>query len=119
MLAVAHVATPPDMSIDWHQASADSLPFADGSFDVVLCQMGLQFFPGQLAALREMHRVLDAGGRAYVTVPGPRPAMFAVMTDARTASSSPMLKVGRSSSPSLSTPSNNKCSITLRHTGSG
>jgi ubiquinone/menaquinone biosynthesis C-methylase UbiE len=82
MLAVARVETPPDMSIDWHEASADSLPFADGSFDVVLCQMGLQFFPGQLAALREMHRVLGAGGRAYITVPGPKPAMFAVMTDA-------------------------------------
>jgi SAM-dependent methyltransferase len=82
MLAVARVATPPDMSIDWQEASAGSLPFADGSFDAVLCQMGLQFFPGQLAALREMHRVLDAGGRAYVTVPGPKPAMFAVMTDA-------------------------------------
>jgi hypothetical protein len=44
--------------------------------------MGLQFVPNKLAALREMRRVLDTSGRVFVTVPGPRPPMFAIMTDA-------------------------------------
>src|SRR3546814_1623528 len=44
--------------------------------------MGLQFVPGRLTALREMRRVLDTGGRALVSVPGPKPPLFAIMTDA-------------------------------------
>jgi ubiquinone/menaquinone biosynthesis C-methylase UbiE len=82
MLAVARSETPPDISIAWHQANADSMPVPDQAFDVVLCQMGLQFFSNKLAALREMRRVLKPGGRALVSVPGPKPAMFAVLTDA-------------------------------------
>ncbi len=82
MLAVARAQSPGDTSIEWHEASAESMPFADATFDVVLCQMGLQFIPGKLAALREMRRVLNPGGRALVTVPGPKPPLFAVMADA-------------------------------------
>jgi ubiquinone/menaquinone biosynthesis C-methylase UbiE len=82
MLAVARSQTPPDIAIDWHEASAESMPLPDEAFDVVLCQMGLQFVPNKLAALREMRRVLATGGRALVTVPGPKPPMFAIMTDA-------------------------------------
>jgi ubiquinone/menaquinone biosynthesis C-methylase UbiE len=82
MLAVARSQTPPDISIDWYEASAESMPLPDAAFDVVLCQMGLQFVPNKLAALREMRRVLKTGGRAFVTVPGPKPPIFAIMTDA-------------------------------------
>jgi ubiquinone/menaquinone biosynthesis C-methylase UbiE len=82
MLAVARSATPPDISIDWQEGDAESMPFPDGAFDVVLCQMGLQFVPGKLAALREMRRVLKTGGRAVVSVPGPKPPLFAIMTEA-------------------------------------
>lgn len=82
MLEVAASATPSDLSIDWHEANAESMPFSDCSFDVVLCQMGVQFMPGKLAALRQMRRVLDAGGRAVINVPGPKPPIFAVMRDA-------------------------------------
>jgi SAM-dependent methyltransferase len=35
-----------------------SLPFLNESFDLVICQQGLQFFPDRLKALREMNRVL-------------------------------------------------------------
>jgi ubiquinone/menaquinone biosynthesis C-methylase UbiE len=55
-------------SIEWHEASADKLPFPDGLFNVVYCQLGLQFFPDRTAALREMHRVLVTDGRLAVMV---------------------------------------------------
>jgi ubiquinone/menaquinone biosynthesis C-methylase UbiE len=80
MLAVAGSATPSDMSINWHEANAESMPFSDSAFDVALCQMGLQFVPGKLTALREMR--LETDGRAVITVPGPKPPLFAIMTDA-------------------------------------
>ncbi|HEV7274858.1 MAG TPA: methyltransferase domain-containing protein [Devosiaceae bacterium] len=82
MLAVARSATPPDLSITWQEGDAESLPFPDSAFGVVLCQMGLQFVSGKLNALREMRRVLAAGGRALITVPGPRPALFAILIEA-------------------------------------
>jgi ubiquinone/menaquinone biosynthesis C-methylase UbiE len=68
--------------IKWHEADAESLPFADESFDVVLCQMGLQFIPNKLASLREMRRVLASGGRAVLNLPGPEPEPMAVFADA-------------------------------------
>jgi ubiquinone/menaquinone biosynthesis C-methylase UbiE len=39
--------------IEWREASALDLPFPDNSFDLILCQLGLQFFPDQPRALRE------------------------------------------------------------------
>ncbi|MFL6524345.1 MAG: class I SAM-dependent methyltransferase, partial [Nitrososphaera sp.] len=44
--------------IDWKEESAMSLPFSNDSFDLVICQQGLQFFPDRLEALTEMYRVL-------------------------------------------------------------
>lgn len=82
MLAVARSQTPQDLPVEWHEASAEAMPFADGTFDVALCQMGLQFVPNKLAALREMRRVLDTDGRVAITVPGPRPPLFADMSEA-------------------------------------
>jgi ubiquinone/menaquinone biosynthesis C-methylase UbiE len=82
MLTVARSHTPPEISIEWHQANAESMPLPDEAFDVVLCQMGLQFVSSKLAALREMRRVLKPAGAALITVPGRKPALFAVMTDA-------------------------------------
>jgi ubiquinone/menaquinone biosynthesis C-methylase UbiE len=57
-------------SIEWHQGSATELPFGDGSFDVVLCQQGLQYFPDRPAAVKEMARVLSPGGRIALNVWG-------------------------------------------------
>src|SRR5262249_40245520 len=71
MLAIARSLPPvPGASIDWHEGSALALPFEDGSFDVVLCQLGLQFFPDRAAALAEMRRVRAAGGRTGLSVYG-------------------------------------------------
>lgn len=81
MLAVARSTTPETPAVDWVEASAESIPLEDGSYDVVLCQMGLQFFGNKLAALREMHRVLAPGGRAHLNLPGPTPRLFAIMRE--------------------------------------
>jgi len=62
MLAAARVAAPA-RNIEWREGSAVSLPIPDGTFDHVLCQQGLQFFPDKPAALAEMRRVLKPGGR--------------------------------------------------------
>ena len=51
-------------------ADAEALPFADGSFDRVLCGLGLMFFPDEARALAEMRRVLRPGGRAVLSVWG-------------------------------------------------
>src|SRR5690606_32740294 len=60
-----------DLPIRWYEAGAESMPLPDEAFDVVLCQMSLQFMPDRTAALREMRRVLVPGGRALVTAPRP------------------------------------------------
>lgn len=82
MLAVARSATPAGMEIEWHEASADSMPFPESSFDAVLCQMGLQFMPDKHAALNEMRRVLAPGGRLILNMPGPTPELFLIMGEA-------------------------------------
>jgi ubiquinone/menaquinone biosynthesis C-methylase UbiE len=82
MLAVARAATPPGMAIEWHEASAEAMPLPDASFDVVLCQMGLQFMPDKHAALREMWRVLARDGRLLLNAPGPTPRALAIMGEA-------------------------------------
>lgn len=82
MLGVARAVAPPGASIDWYETSAEAMPLPDDSFDVVLCQMGLQFIPDKHAALREIRRVLVPGGRVVINLPGPRPAQFAIMGEA-------------------------------------
>jgi len=69
MLAVARSRPPPSgAAIFWVEGSALAMDLPDASFDVILCQQGLQFFPDKLAALREMHRVLVPGGRVLLSV---------------------------------------------------
>ena len=47
MLAVARTLPSEGAQIDWIEGSALDLPFPEGKFDLVLCQLGLQFFPDQ------------------------------------------------------------------------
>ena len=63
MLGFARRKFDGDASVKWQAADAMALPFADASFDAVVCQFGLMFVPDKLAALREMHRVLSPGGQ--------------------------------------------------------
>jgi len=65
MLAVARRIAP---EIEWRQGRAESLPYADDSFDAVVSQFGLMFFADREVALREMRRVLAPGGRLAVAV---------------------------------------------------
>jgi len=48
--------------VTWRQADVMALPYADESFDVVVCQFSVMFFPDRVAAYREVHRVLRPGG---------------------------------------------------------
>jgi ubiquinone/menaquinone biosynthesis C-methylase UbiE len=54
--------------VEWRQADALRLPFADASFDTVLCQFGVMFFPDRVAGYREALRVLTPGGRFLFNV---------------------------------------------------
>jgi len=69
MLAMARtLPQPPGASIEWKEGNATALPFPEATFDVVLCQQGLQFFPDKAAALRDMRRVLVPRGHLVLSV---------------------------------------------------
>jgi len=53
------------------QADAQALPFDDNSFDLATCRFGVMFFRDAVLALRELHRVLNAGARACFLAWGP------------------------------------------------
>ncbi len=57
-----------DDGIEWRQADAETLPFEDGSFDVVVCQFGYMFLPDKVQGLREARRVLGEGGVLLASV---------------------------------------------------
>jgi SAM-dependent methyltransferase len=52
-----------------HQLDARELPFADESFDYVLCSHVLALIPEDLQVMREFSRVLRPGGQAFVQIP--------------------------------------------------
>lgn len=51
------------LHVNFKQADAEALPFADGSFDVALSTFGVMFAPNQDAAAAELARVVRKGGR--------------------------------------------------------
>lgn len=60
MLALARKLAP---EIEWMHSDATDTGLPGASFDVVLCQQGLQFVADPAAALREWRRILVPGGR--------------------------------------------------------
>ncbi len=55
-------------SVEFRQADATELPFADSAFDAVVCQFGVMFFPDRAKAYAEARRVLRPGGRFVFNV---------------------------------------------------
>ena len=62
MFALAQEKFDPKENVTSQEADAGALPFADASFDAVVCQFGVMFFPDKAAALGETWRVLRSGG---------------------------------------------------------
>lgn len=67
-LEVAREKFSPDQLVFFEVADALKLAFPDDSFDCVVCQFGLMFFPDRDAALREARRVLKPHGRYLFSV---------------------------------------------------
>ena len=63
-----NVAKSKSSRIEWRNAPAEELPFADGYFDSAVNQFGLMYFENRENALREMMRVLKPGGLLAVVV---------------------------------------------------
>jgi SAM-dependent methyltransferase len=59
---------PAPRPITWQACDATKLLFADGSFDCVVCQFGVMFFPSQLTGYQEAYRVLKPGGHYIFSV---------------------------------------------------
>jgi ubiquinone/menaquinone biosynthesis C-methylase UbiE len=51
------------LPVTFQEADAEALPFADGSFDIVLSTFGVMFTPNQQQAANELKRVCRAGGK--------------------------------------------------------
>lgn len=68
MLAVARANLGDTAGVAWRQADASELPFAAETFDAVVCQFGLMFFPDRARAAREAARVLKPGGQFLFNV---------------------------------------------------
>lgn len=48
--------------VTFQVADAQNLPFSDGSYDLIVCQFGVMFFPDRVRANQEARRVLRSGG---------------------------------------------------------
>lgn len=71
-MAHQHALSRDVRNVDFQQANAEDLPFADKSFDVVTCMFGVMYFRDAGRALRECSRVLKIGGRIVLLVWGPK-----------------------------------------------
>ena len=68
MLDVARKKFCPDEPVEFQHADAMALPFADASFDTVVCQFGVMFFPDKQKSHGEAYRVLAPRGRYVFSV---------------------------------------------------
>jgi ubiquinone/menaquinone biosynthesis C-methylase UbiE len=86
MLEIARAKPVPSGAapIEYVESPAAPLAAPTATFDRVLCQQGLQFFPDRQGSLREMLRVLKPGGGVAIAVWGPldRNKIYAAFHDA-------------------------------------
>ncbi|QUD89679.1 class I SAM-dependent methyltransferase [Phenylobacterium montanum] len=68
MLDLARAKFDPAERVTFEVADATALPFGESSFDAVVCQFGLMFFPDLEGSYREALRVLAPGGRYVFSV---------------------------------------------------
>jgi ubiquinone/menaquinone biosynthesis C-methylase UbiE len=68
MLDVARSKFHAGEQVEFRPADATALPFADRSFDAVVCQFGVMFFPDKAKSYSEVYRVLAPGGRYLFSV---------------------------------------------------
>ena len=68
MLDIARTKFRSSEQVEFQPADAMALPFADASFDAVVCQFGLMFFPDKPKSCSEVFRVLAPGGRYVFSV---------------------------------------------------
>jgi SAM-dependent methyltransferase len=68
MLEIARAKFRSGEQVGFQPADAIALPFADQSFDTIVCQFGLMFFPDKAKSFSEAYRVLAPGGRYLLSV---------------------------------------------------
>jgi SAM-dependent methyltransferase len=68
MLEVAIQRFGPDEQIEFSPADACDIPFEDDTFDCLVCQLGVMFYPDKDLSYRESHRVLKPGGNYIFNV---------------------------------------------------
>jgi SAM-dependent methyltransferase len=68
MLDIARGKFAAGEQVEFGPADAMALPFADASFDAVVCQFGLMFYPDKAKSCSEVYRVLAPGGRYLFSV---------------------------------------------------
>jgi SAM-dependent methyltransferase len=68
MIEVARTKFRSSENVDLRPADATALPFPDATFDAVVCQFGVMFFPDKTKSYQEVRRVLAPGGRYLFNV---------------------------------------------------
>lgn len=54
------------VAVDFRQGNAAEMPFAEGTFNFIICKSAFKNFAEPMAALNEMYRVLKSGGKALI-----------------------------------------------------
>lgn len=70
MLSIAAEKFSKNETVEFSEANAMALPFDNSTFDLIVCQFGVMFFPDKPASFREARRVLSSGGQYIFNIWG-------------------------------------------------